>query len=87
MKFIVFRCKKAPDYFVVTDEAHLGSLPGGVCPGGGELEKVGEYPELGESRVAFNEAIAKNSIASQGFYRFEAKTFDPVAVSPGTMPG
>jgi hypothetical protein len=36
--------------------------------------------------VAFDEQLAKNSIRSQGFYRFEARSFDPVAERPLAMP-
>lgn len=87
MKFIVFRCSRSPDYFVVTDDAHLKGVSAAVRPGDGELERVGEFPEMGEERVAFNEALAKDAIKRQGWYRFESKTYDPVATSPGTMPG
>ncbi len=87
MKFVVFRCTKDRDYFVVTDQSHAGELKGNLCPSGGELERIGEYDEMGEARVAFNEVLAKDAIKRQGYYRFEAKTFDPVAQTPGTMPG
>ncbi|NIV75631.1 MAG: hypothetical protein GWN37_12555 [Gammaproteobacteria bacterium] len=87
MKFVVFRCTKDRDYFVVTDEPHAAGLKGDLCPSGGELERLGEFAEMGERRVAFNEALAKDAIKRQGYYRFEAKTFDPVAQAPGTMPG
>ena len=88
MKFIVFRCVQDPDYFIVTDEAHVNDLSGERhCPNGGALEKVGEYPEMGDRRLAFDEHIAINSIREHGWYRFEAKSFDPTAQPPGTMPG
>jgi hypothetical protein len=82
MEFIVFRCKSDPAMFVVTDAEHADRLPAGVCPESGEMERVGEFPEIGESREAFNETIAKNSIAEQGFYRFTAKTFDWIQRPP-----
>jgi hypothetical protein len=87
MNFVVFRCRKDPDYFIITDEDHAAGVPSGACPSGGDLEKIGVFAEQAERRVAFNETIAKNSIAQNGFYRIEAKTFDPVAQPPGTMPG
>ena len=87
MDFVVLRCKSDPDYFIITDEEHQDSVPSAACPSGGELEKVGTYAEMGEERIAFNESIAKNTIREHGFYRIEAKTFDPVAERPGTMPG
>ncbi len=88
MDFIVFRCKSDPACFIVTDAAHAAGLPAGICPGDGGYEKVGEFPELGEARKAFNEQIAKNSIAEQGFYQFTAGSFDwieqpPSAYAPG----
>jgi hypothetical protein len=42
---------------------------------------------MGKDRAAFNEMIAKDAIKTQGYYRFEAKTWDPVAQTPGTLPG
>ena len=86
MKFVVYQCTKTPDYFLITDEEHKAQMKGKMCPEGGNLELIGEYPEMGELRVAFNESIAKNAIENQGFYEIESKTFDPVAQSPGTMP-
>lgn len=86
MKFIVYRCTRTPDYFLITDEEHKGQIVGDMCPEGGNLELIGEYPELGESRVSFNESIAHSAIRKQGFYQIESKTFDPVAQAPGTMP-
>ncbi len=86
MKFLVFRCKSDPDYFLITDQDHKAKVSGALCPDGGDLQLVGEFPELGEGRVAFNEKIAKDAIKTQGYYRVESKTFDPVATSPGTMP-
>lgn len=41
---------------------------------------------MGKERVAFDEQLAKDSITSQGYYRFEAKSFDPVAERPLAMP-
>ncbi len=86
MKFVIYRCKATPDYFIVTDEAHRSQIRGELCPEGGALEEVGIFPEMGEARVAFNEAIAKDAIKVQGYYRFEARSFDPVAQAPGAMP-
>lgn len=82
MEFIVFRCKSDPATFVVTDAAHVDSLPKGACPEASDMEKVGEFPEIGERREAFNETIAKHSIEEQGFYRFTAKTFDWIQRPP-----
>ena len=86
MLFHVYQCKEDPDFFVVTDEAHLDSIVAELCPRGGELEKVGEFPEMGETRAAFNETLAKGAIESQGYYRFEAKTFRVEGEPPATMP-
>jgi len=36
--------------------------------------------------VAFDEKLAINSINHQGFYRFEAKSLNPVAEAPAAMP-
>ena len=87
MKFHVYQCQKDQDYFVVTDESHLSVLTErNICPtSGDELNKIGEYDEMGETRAAFDEGLAKRSIESQGFYRFEAKSFDPVAERPLSM--
>ena len=82
MKFVVYRCKDDPDYFVVTDKAHQDSVKGAICPSGGHIVKVGEFKEMGEIRAAFDETLAKNSIEHQGFYLFEAKGFAPVPPSP-----
>lgn len=86
MNFLVYRCVKNPDYFLITDEGHLTQVSGELCPEEGDLELIGEYPEMGESRVAFNESIAKDAIANFGYYQIESKTFDPVAPTPGTLP-
>ena len=53
---------------------------------GDELQKIGVFAEMGGERVAFDETLAKNSIGSQGYYRFQAKTFSPVAEWPLAMP-
>lgn len=87
MKFHVFQCKLDRDTFVVTDDAHVGGISAALCPTpGDELEKVGVFSEMGRSRAAFDERLAKNSIQSQGFYRFEARSFNPVAEWPLAMP-
>ncbi len=88
MEFHVFRCGKVQDYFVVTDEAHLDKvLAADLCvTEGDKLEKVGVFGEMGKDRVAFDEGLAKRSIEHQGYYRFEAKSFDPVAERPISMP-
>ncbi len=89
MQFHVFQCKTDRDYFVVTDEEHLDAVlhAKNVClTEGDQLEKIGVFEEIGKERVAFDEGLAKRSIDSQGYYRFEAKTFDPVAERPLAMP-
>jgi hypothetical protein len=88
MKFHVFQCQIDRDYFIVTDEKHVASvLNRNVCPTQGDkLIKVGVYGEMGRERAAFDEGLAKRSIDSQGFYRFAAKSFDPVAEAPLAMP-
>ncbi len=57
-------------------------MKGKLCPSGGELKLVGNYAEMGEDRVAFDETLAKNSIEKQGFYRFEAPSMAAVPPSP-----
>lgn len=79
MIFYIYRCTKDPEVFIVTDEEHASLVTASLCPRTGELEKVGEYPEMGDRRVAFDETLAKNSIRSQGYFRFEARSFSPVA--------
>jgi hypothetical protein len=87
MKFHVYRCKLDSDTFIVTDAKNSKKLTNDVCPSPeDELVKVGEFPEMGKSRVAFDEGLAKRSIASQGYFRFHSKTYDPVAEMPGAMP-
>jgi len=88
MEFHVFQCKLDKDYFVVTDEAHLNDVKTAkLCPTAEDkLEKVGTFGEMGKERAAFDEELAKRSIEHQGFYRFEAKSFDPVAQRPLAMP-
>ena len=88
MEFHVFQCKIDRDYFIVTDAAHVDSLMPAVCQTpGDELEKVGVFAEMGEEGVAFDERFAKNSIDHQGYFRFAANSFDPVAQAPLAMPG
>ncbi len=87
MEFVVYRCVKDPDYFIITDAEHADSLSGSECPNGGDLEKLGAFAEMGGERVAFNEGIAKSAIRKQGYYRIEAKSFDPVAsAEPDVQP-
>ena len=82
MKFVVFQCSKSPDYFLVTDEDHVDDAEKGLRPGDGDLKKVGDYPEMGKERVAFDESIAMNAIRKQGYYRFEAPSMAAVPPSP-----
>jgi len=88
MEFHVFQCKSDKDYFIVTDQAHLVDVKkAALCPtAGGIMEKVGVFGEMGKERAAFDEDLAKRSIEHQGYFRFEAKSFDPVAQRPLTMP-
>lgn len=87
MSFHVYRCKRDQDIFFVTDDDHVEKVTDRLCPTPDDvLQKVGVFSAMGESRAAFDETIAKNSIASQGYYRFEAKTFNPVAEWPLSMP-
>jgi len=51
-----------------------------------ELEKVGVFSEMGKERAAFDETLAMNSIENQGYHRFEAKSFNPLAEWPLAMP-
>lgn len=86
MEFVIYRCTKDPECFVVTDEAHAETLSADICPTpGGRLERVGKYAEMGPERVAFNEAIAKSAIRSRGYYLFGAKSFS-TAEWPAAMP-
>jgi hypothetical protein len=82
MKFIVFQCSKSPDYFIVTDKDHVAEVKGSLCPDGGELKEVGEYGEMGKERAAFDETLAMNSIAKQGYFRFEAPSMAAVSPAP-----
>jgi hypothetical protein len=86
MKFNVFQCVLDPDYFVVTDTKHAGDVTGDVCPRGGELKKIGEFDEMGDARLAFNEDLARASIVDHGWYIFEARSFRPEGQPPMTMP-
>ncbi len=83
MKFVVYQYTQAPDIFLVTDDDHRVQALEQASPEKGPLELIGEYGELGESRMAFSEALAKSAIENQGFYEFESKTFDPVGQQPG----
>lgn len=82
MKFIVFQCSESPDYFIVTDNEHVAAVKGGLCPDAGELKRVGEYGEMGAERAAFDEAMAKASIAKKGYFAFEAPGMAAVPTSP-----
>ncbi len=87
MEFVIFRCSKDPETFIVTDEAHADKLSADICPTpGGRLERIGRFAEMGEQRLAFNEAIARSAIRSRGYYLFGAKTFS-TAEWPAAMPG
>ncbi len=88
MEFHVFQCKADRDYFIVTDAAHLEQVKAAsLCPSAGDkMEKLGVFEEMGEERAAFDEHLAKRSIENQGYFRFEAKSFDPVAKRPLSMP-
>jgi hypothetical protein len=89
MQFHVFQCATDKDFFVVTDEEHLEALNAAdVSPTPGDtLEKVGVFGEMGKDRAAFDEDFAKRSIEAQGFYRFHAKSLDPLGEPPLGMPG
>jgi len=82
LPFIVFQCSESPGYFVVTDKEHVAHGKKTSCPGGGELKEVGEYSELEKARVAFDESLATRSIASKGYYCFEAPAAAVTASNP-----
>ena len=87
MEFHIFQCVSDKDYFIVTDAEHADDLSPKICPTpGDEIVKIGVFGEMGDKRVAFDEGLAKRSIEHQGFFRFEAKSFDPVAERPISMP-
>ena len=88
MEFHIFQCSSDQDYFVVTDKAHLDDvMKASLCPSEGDtLKKIGIFGEMGTERLAFDEGFAKRSIDEHGFFRFEAKSFDPVAQRPLSMP-
>ena len=87
MEFHIFQCEREKDCFVVTDAEHEAAINNKICPyPNDKLVKVGVFSELGKERVAFDEGLAKRSIATQGFFRFTAKSFDPVAERPLAMP-
>ena len=78
MEFLVYRFKRQQDDFVVTDAGNEGKLTAEKCGmPGDELEKVGNFAEMGEERVAFDEGFAKRSIAHQGIYRCTRKASRP----------
>jgi hypothetical protein len=81
MGFHVFQCQQDQDYFIVTDAEHADQVAkSDLCP------STGDTLEMGKERVAFDEGLAKRTIAEHGYYRFEAKSFDPVAERPMSMP-
>ena len=82
MKFVVFQCSESPDYFIVTDDDHVRDAKSALRPGDGDLKQVGEYPEMGKERVAFDESLAMSAIRKQGYYRFEAPSMAAVPPSP-----
>ena len=82
MKFVVFQCTQDPEFFIVTDDAHKANVKGNLCPNGGELKEIGDSPEMGETRAAFDEKVAIESIKAHGFYRFEAPSMAAVPPSP-----
>jgi len=85
LPFIVFQCSESPGYFVVTDREHVAHVKKTSCPGGGELKEVGEYSELEKAQVAFDASLAMHSIASKGYYCFEAPALAAVATANPEM--
>jgi hypothetical protein len=88
MGFHVFQCQQDQDYFIVTDAEHADQVAkSDLCPSTGDtLKKIGVFEEMGKERAAFDEGLAKRTIAEHGYFRFEAKSFDPVAERPMSMP-
>ena len=88
IKFHAFRCITDWDYFIVTDKEHEPAvLKRDLCPTkGGRLEKIGVFEEMGAERVVFDENVAKHIIKAHSYYRFEAKSFNPIAERPLAMP-
>jgi len=87
MSFIVYQNTRDRDCFIVTDPAHEKRLnAASCCPEGGTLRKIGVFGEIGTLRLAFDERLAKGFIEKQGYYKFHAKTYDPVATMPAAMP-
>lgn len=87
MNFFIYQCTEDSEYFVVTDAAKKDKLDPRECPCcRSELKPIGRFEEMGERRVAFDEAQAKAVIRKQVYYKFHAEHLAGVPIAP-EMPG
>ncbi len=81
MQFHVYQSPDDPDhYFVIDNDSSTADLPATIKFD--TMLDVGVFPEMGESRVAFSEKIAKSAIRARGYYDFTAHG-DLVMETPG----
>ncbi len=86
MNFLVYQETKDPEYFIITDDAHRAQAYEALGVGGGDLKPVGSFKEMGDKRLAFDEAEAKASIKKKGYYKAHAQHLADVPIAP-EMPG
>jgi hypothetical protein len=86
MNFLVYQDTKDPEYFIITDDAHRAQAYESLGVEGGDLKPIGSFKEMGEKRVAFNEAAAKASIKKLGYYKAHAEHMADMPIAP-EMPG
>lgn len=86
MHFLVYQNLKDPENFLITDFPHRDKARAALADSGEEVMVVGSFEEIGESRAAFDESIAKAAIEKQGYYRIHAESLADVPITP-EMPG
>ena len=86
MNFLIYQCIKDPENFVVTDTLHKEGANAALRAEGEELKEVGAFEEMGETRAAFDESLARAAIEKQGYYRVHAEHLADVPIAP-EMPG
>lgn len=86
MNFLVYQDTKEPEFFIITDDAHRAQVYDTLGVSGGDLKPIGSFKEMGDQRLAFDEAEAKASIKKKGYFKARAEHLADMPIAP-EMPG
>jgi hypothetical protein len=81
MKFVIYQLEKDPEYFIVTDDTHKEQVRTNLAVDGG-LKEIGKFDEMGKTRAAFDENVAREAINKQGYLKVHAEHLADVPIAP-----